>query len=127
MQVSEFVLGRRDSTVVKKAMVPNKAVSSGKGFILSGSDKRIPSRSVTKMMGLSPMFLAAWKFAIDDRKATGWQSRGLGGTKCFYDKDAGRAWSTVSVAGDFVMYSAEVRSDFVPANAKSLPSQWAYN
>ena len=37
VQVSEFVLGRRDSTVVENAMVASKAATSGKGFIFSGS------------------------------------------------------------------------------------------
>lgn len=43
MQVSGVVLGRRDLTVVESAMVANKAVRSGKSFILSGS--KIGSRA----------------------------------------------------------------------------------
>ena len=39
MQVSTFVLGRRESTVGENVTVANKAVSSGKGFILSGSER----------------------------------------------------------------------------------------
>ena len=39
VQVLELVLGRRDSTAAKDAIVATKAMSSGKGFILSGSEK----------------------------------------------------------------------------------------
>ena len=39
MQSLEIVLERRDSTVAKIAIVVNKAESSGKSFILSGSEE----------------------------------------------------------------------------------------
>ena len=66
MQVSEFVLGRRDSTVAENAMMANKAASSGKGFILSGSERGSRAGALQGLMGLNSMLLVIQKCAIDD-------------------------------------------------------------
>ena len=58
MQVSTFVLGRRDSTVAENAMVANKAVSTEEVFILGGSERGSRGLGVTNTIECDSALLA---------------------------------------------------------------------